>query len=48
MLEFQALLQSGLIVTRREESWEEIRPEIFKEVVSLKGYPASKVHMHVL
>ena len=33
-------------VPRREESWEEVWPTIFKEVLCLKGYPASKVYLH--
>ena len=33
-------------IARREESWEEKRPEIFKEVVSLKSYPESEVCVH--
>jgi len=32
-------------VSRREESWEEIRPTIFNEVVCLKGYPKNKVYV---
>ena len=40
-------------VTRSEESWEEARPTIFKEVISKEGYPTNKVrslilHLYVL
>jgi len=29
--------QDGIV--RREESWEEIRPHIFEEMISKEGYP---------
>ena len=32
-------------IVRREESWEETRPKIFKEAISKEGYPASEVFM---
>lgn len=31
-------------IARREESWKEIRPEIFKEAISKEGYPVNEVH----